>query len=276
MGEQAALERVAEPVTVDSLVAELRDLGVEAGETLLVHSSLSALGWVAGDAQAVVDALRRAVTEEGTLVMPTHTPQYTDPADWSNPPVPDDWIETIRRERPAYHPRRTPTRGMGAIPECFRAYPDVRRSAHPIFSFAAWGAGAAAVVGDHGFAYGMGEGSPLARVYERDGDVLLLGVGHDVNTSLHLAEYRADIGAAGVTREAPVLRDGERVVETFEDIETSTGDFATVGGAFEDQRPEAVTRDTVGAAGARLVDQPSLVDFAVDWFERHRTGDGGN
>lgn len=273
MGEQAALERVAEPVTVETLVDDLRDLGVEAGDTLLVHSSLSALGWVAGDAQAVVDALREAVTEDGTLVMPTHTPQYTDPADWSNPPVPADWVEIIRGKRPAYHPQRTPTRGMGAIPECFRSYPDVRRSAHPIFSFAAWGADAEAVVGDHAFAYGMGEGSPLARVYERDGTVLLLGVGHDVNTSLHLGEYRADIDASEVTREAPVRRDGARTLVTFEDLETSTEDFAAVGGAFEEERTRDVTRGTVGAAGARLLDQPALVDFAVDWFEDNRAGD---
>lgn len=268
MGEQAALERVAEPVTVDSLVGDLRDLGVEAGGTLMVHSSLSALGWVAGDAQAVVDALRRAVTDEGTLVMPTHTTQYTDPAVWENPPVPEEWIPIIHDERPAYRPDGTPTRGMGAIPECFRTYDDVRRSAHPIFSFAAWGADADAVVGDHDLAYSMGEGSPLARVYERDGDVLLLGVGHDVNTSLHLAEYRADIDPTRITREAPVRRDGERTTVEFEDIETSTEDFREVGGAFE--REAGSTRGTVGAAGARLVDQPALVDFAVDWFEANR------
>ncbi|MFB6206573.1 MAG: aminoglycoside N(3)-acetyltransferase [Haloglomus sp.] len=272
MGEQAALERVPEPVTVDSLVGEFRDLGVESGQTLLVHSSLSALGWVAGDAQAVVDALREAVTPEGTLVMPTHTPQYTDPAVWSNPPVPDDWVDTIRAERPAFDPGRTPTRGMGAVPECFRAYPDVRRSRHPVFSFAAWGADAEAVVDDHDLAYSMGERSPLARVYEREGDVLLLGVGHGVNTSLHLAEYRADVDAAEITREAPVRRDGDRVRVTFEDIETTTEDFPAVGGAFEDdQRHDVdVSRGTVGAAEARLVDQPALVDFAVDWFEEHR------
>lgn len=268
MGEQAALERVADPVTVESLVEDLRDLGIEAGGTLIVHSSLSALGWVAGDAQAVVDALRRAVTPEGTLVMPTHTPQYTDPADWENPPVPEEWIPVIHDERPAYRPDGTPTRGMGAIPECFRAYDDVRRSAHPMNSFAAWGADAEAVVGDHDLAYTMGERSPLARVYDRDGDVLLLGVGHDVNTSLHLGEYRADIDAARITREAPVLRNGERTMVEFEDIETSTEDFREAGGAFE--REVGSTRGTVGAAGTRLLDQPTLVDFAVDWFEANR------
>ena len=90
MTERDAVEAVDDPVTVETLVGDLRGLGVEAGETILVHSSVSSLGWVAGGAQAVVEALQRTVTEDGTLVVPTFTAQYTDPAAWSNPPVPDE------------------------------------------------------------------------------------------------------------------------------------------------------------------------------------------
>ena len=268
MGEQAAIEQVDEPGTVSSLVEDLRDLGVEAGSTLLVHSSLSAIGWVAGGPQAVVDALMAAVTESGTLVMPTHTGQYTDPAQWSNPPVPEAWIETIRESRPPYRPAVTPTRSMGAIPECFRSYPGVVRSRHPEFSFAAWGADAEAIAGDHEFDHGLGEGSPLARVYERDGQVLLLGVGYEVNTSLHLAEYRADVSTETVERSSPVLVDGEPVRVEYENIEISSDDFEELGAAFE----EAVgsRRGTVGAAECRLLSQRELVDFAVEWFEANR------
>lgn len=268
MDEADAIDRVDEPVTVSSLAADLRALGARAGDTLLVHASLSALGWVAGGAPAVVDALRRVVTDDGTLVMPTHTGQYGDPASWSNPPVPDEWIDTIRKSMPPFRPETTPTRGMGAIPECFRDYPGVVRSGHPQFSFAAWGADAEAVASDHGFDYGLGEDAPLARVYERDGDVLLLGVDHEVNTSLHLAEYRAEVPKGTVKNAAPVLEDGERVLVEYEDYETSTADFPEVGAEFE--REVGVAAGEVGAADAKLLDQRALVDFAVDWFEANR------
>lgn len=267
MSEGEAIEQLDEPVTVSSLVADLRDLGVDAGDTVLVHSSLSALGWVCGGAPAVVDAFREVVTDEGTLVMPTHT-GYTDPVDWSNPPVPDEWIERIRETMPPYRPAVTPTRGMGVIPECFRTYPDTLRSDHPAVSFAAWGAAAEAIVTDHALDYRLGENSPLARVYELDGDVLLLGVGHDRNTSLHLAEHRADIEKETVTNGGPILSDGKRVWMEYENIEENTDDFTELGADFE--RKVGLTDGRVGAATARLVSQRVLVNFAVGWFEANR------
>lgn len=268
MTEADAVDRVDDPVTVPSLVADLRELGVDAGDTLVVHSSLSALGWVCGGAQAVVDALRETVRADGTLVLPTHTGQYTDPANWSNPPVPDAWVERIPEAMPAFRPDVTPTRSMGAVPECFRSYPDVVRSRHPTFSFAAWGADAEAIVADHPFEYGLGEGSPLARVYDRGGDVLLLGVGHDRNTSLHLAEYRADVPTETVANRAPIREEGERVVVEYDDIETDSEDFSDLGAAFE--RRVGLLEGSVGAAPAKLADQRALVDFAVEWFETNR------
>jgi aminoglycoside 3-N-acetyltransferase len=268
MSEAAAIERVADPVTVTTLVEDLRGLGVEAGDSLFVHSSLSALGWVAGGPQAVVDALQEVLTPEGTLAMPTFTSQLSDPADWSAPPVPGDWVEPIRAETPAYRPAVTPTRGVGAVPECFRSYPGVHRSAHPITSISAWGADAAAIVADHGLDYRLGDGSPLADLYDRGARVLMLGTDHATNTSLHLAENRADLDADPVTECAPIRRDGERVRATFENIPEDTGDFQACGAAFE--REVGAVTGGVGAATARLLDQRDLVDFAVDWFERER------
>lgn len=267
-GESLAIERSDEPVTVSSVVADLRAMGVEAGDALLVHSSLSALGWVSGGAPAVVDALQEAVTEDGTLVMPTHSFQLSDPSAWSNPPVPDEWEPVIRDTAPPYRPAVTPTRGMGAVPECFRNYPGVQRSAHPTGSFAAWGASAESVVADHSLAYCFGDESPLARCYALDADVLMLGTGYGTNTSLHLAENRSDAVSETVTEGAPVLEDGERRWVEFENVAEDTDDFPEIGADFE--REIGVVDGTVGEATAKLVSQPRLVDFAVDWLDQHR------
>lgn len=268
MGERETVERVAEPVTVSSIASDLRVLGVSGGDTLLVHSSLSALGWVSGGPQAVVKALQEVLTESGTLVMPAFTSQCSDPSVWSNPPVPEEWVETIVETRPPFQPGVTPTRGVGAVPECFRSVPDVYRSDHPEYSFAAWGAGAETITADHGFDNGLGENSPLARIYDRGGDVLFLGTDHNTNTSLHLAEHRAEISTERTTNAVSVIEDGECVSIEYADIETSTHDFPALGGDFE--RRVGCATGTVGTAQARLIDQRDLVDFAVEWFEANR------
>src|SRR5579871_1511410 len=123
MSEEAAVHRAQMPRTRESLTADLRALGVQPGMTLLVHSSLSALGWVSGGPVAVVQALLDVLGHDGTLVTPTQSGQYSDPAYWVAPPVPEAWWPIIRETMPAFDPRTAPTRGMGAIVEVFRNWP---------------------------------------------------------------------------------------------------------------------------------------------------------
>lgn len=270
MSETLPEDRSSEPVTTGRIVADLRDLGVESGDTFLVHTSLSALGWVCGGPPAVVDALLEAVTSEGTVVMPTHTPGHSDPAKWENPPVPESWYETIRETMPPFRPAVTPTWGMGGVAECFRSYPEVNRSTHPSLSFAAWGAEAEFVTAGHELDSRLGESSPLARTYDLDGRVLFLGTDHGTNTSLHLAEYRTEGDPGTTTDGAPVLEDGERRWVTYEDVRIDDEDFPTCGAAFEEHEPGAVRTGTVGVGSAKLLEMRPMVDFAVDWFDANR------
>jgi len=270
MSEAEQIARVERPATVASLAADLAALGVLPGMTLLVHSALSALGWVSGGAQAVVLALRAAVGSAGTLVMPTHSTGLTDPADWQNPPVPESWWPIIRATMPAYDPATTPTRGMGAIPDCFRGAADVRRSDHPQDSFAAWGRDAAFITERHELTSGLGEGSPLARLYERDGAVLLLGVGHGNNTSLHLAEARATFPGKRLGQQgAPLLIDGERRWVAFETLDVDAEDFPQLGADFAHDTG-LVRAGQIAAAPALLMSQRALVDYGTRWLTAHR------
>jgi aminoglycoside 3-N-acetyltransferase len=251
------------PATVESLAAELSALGLPAASSVLVHSSLSSMGWVVGGAAAVVLALERVLTSKGTLVMPTHSAELSDPAEWRNPPVPEAWWERIRQQSPAYDVHLTPSSGMGAIPECFRKQKGTLRSEHPQVSFAAWGAQAREMTAGHTLDFGLGDGSPLARLYDKDGLVLLLGVGHESNTSLHLAEYRCPTTARHVKLcRAPVRVDGERHWAAFQDVDIDASDFPAIGGRFAAETG-LVTTGRVAQAPALLMPQRALVDFAV-------------
>jgi len=266
MNESKTIESITLPRTRASLAADLRQLGLEPGMTILVHSAMSKLGWVNGGAVAVIQALQDVLTLDGALIMPAHSGEYSDPARWQNPPIPQHWHQPVRDAMPAFDPARTPTRMMGRIAETFRSWPDVRRSYHPSSSFAAWGRHAKRATDNHELANSLGEGSPLARVYELDGRVLLLGVGYDNNTSFHLAEYRA--GKAAVDKQGgPIMRDGRRVWAWYNDIELDSDVFPEIGTAFD--KTGAVTIGKVGSATCRLFLQRLAVDFAVKWLH-HR------
>ncbi len=262
------------PPTVSSLTADLRALGVVPGMTLLVHSSLSAIAdWVIGGAAAVILALETALTPAGTLVMPTQSSELSDPAGWAHPPVPESWWALIRQEMPPFQPDLTETREMGRIPETFRKQAGVLRSNHPQTSFAAWGKHAHFVTEIHALESALGEKSPLARIYALDGAVLLLGVGHDRNTSLHLAESRANYpGKCTIASAAPLLINGERQWVEFDILDFNDEDFVELGAAF-DQTTGLVKQGKVGQASALLMSQRALVDFAVTWMEANRRGE---
>ena len=257
------------PVTVDSLKRDLLALGVEPGIVLVVHSALSKMGWVNGGAVAVIQALEDVLGPEGTLVMPTHSSGLSDPEEWSNPPVPQDWKETIRQTMPAYDPDLTPCRSMGRIPETFRKGPGVLRSYHPHMSFSARGAQAEFITKDHQLDFGLGEKSPLARLYDLDARILLLGVQHDNNTSLHLAEIRADYpGKKEIKQGAPLMIDGERKWVIINELDEHSEEFKKIGKAYN-RSDRKLQAGKIGNAKSRLIPQRDLVDFAVGWMEKN-------
>lgn len=260
MSEKGVIARSPRPFPRAVLAQQLRALGVEPGMVLLVHASLSQIGYVPGGPVTVIQALQEVLTADGTLVMPAHTSDYSDPAAWQHPSVPSAWVPIVRESMPAFDPARTPTRQMGAIAELFRTWPAVRRSHHPQVSFAAWGKQAQRITADHGLDFGLGERSPLARIYDLDGRVLLLGVGYDRNTSFHLGEVRAECREV-VTCGAPMLVNGRRVWQTYRDIDYDEDEFPQIGAALE--RQGAVTVGTIGLAECRLFLQRTAVDFAT-------------
>ena len=154
--------------------------------------SLSSLGWVCGGAQAVVEASWPSSVTRAPWWCPPIPAGNSDPAAWEDPPVPESWWPVIRASMPAFDPHLTPTAGMGAVADCVlvipgpAAAPTPRSRSPPSAATPRRSRPATASRSSSGSVPRSG-----ARLRPR-GLVLLLGVGHDNNTSLHLAEYLAD------------------------------------------------------------------------------------
>ena len=257
------------PVVKQDLLSAFRQLGIKNGQVLMVHASLSSFGYVCGGAQTVIEALLESVGEDGTVMMPTQTWKNLDPDVGVHWTVSPDYWQRIRDEWPAYDKRITPTNTMGAVAEMFRSWPGTLRSDHPARSVAAWGRHAAYLTENHDLSNIFGEGSPIGKLYELDAFVLLMGVGYDKNTSLHLADAVASYPSKHMSIEhSAVMENGKRVWKEYETLFVDGEDFDEIGADFE--AVNTVSSITVGSSELRLMRQRDLVDFAVGWIEKNR------
>lgn len=253
------------PNTFESLLREFSDLGVTAGMTVMVHSSLGKIGWTVGGPVTVIRALLETLGREGTLVMPAESPNVSDPSSWSDDRVKVDWHEVIRAHLPVFDPLTTPTT-MGAIPEAFRTFPGTVRSNHPMVSVCANGRHADEITKDHALEFCEGKGTPFEKLYEFDAFTLLLGVGFDRCTSLHYAESLVPARRTTVSR-FPIMQNGQRVWMEKPDMASDNGvHFPVVGAEFVKNRP--IRAALLGKADGMLFSTRELVDFAETYFAR--------
>lgn len=256
-------------VTPDDIKSALKKAGVRKGQAIMVHTSLSSLGYVCGGAQSVIEALLESVGGEGTIMMPTQSWKNLDPATGVYWQEPEAWWPVIREYIPAYDKGITPTNTMGAVAEMFRQWPGTLRSDHPARSVAAWGRYAKYLTENHDLSDIFGDSSPVGRLYALDGFVLLAGVGYDKNTSLHLADVRAEYpGKHTVIESSAVLHDGQRIWKSYETLAVDGEDFPAIGEAFE--QTGEVRHAALGNGMLSMMHQRTLVDFAVKWIEENR------
>jgi aminoglycoside N3'-acetyltransferase len=233
----------AREIATREVVDQLRRLGVKHGGVLLVHTSFRAVRPVEGGPAGLVEAFRLALEPEGTLVMPSWTGSDDE----------------------AFDPITTPASAdLGAVAETFWRMAGVRRSGHP-FAFAALGPSARLVTCDPLPLPPHIPRSPVGRVHELDGQVLLLGVGHDADTMLHLAEQLADVPYA-VPKHVTVDADGRDVRVHYWENDHCCQLFSL---ADDWLRGRALQSEgSVGHAHARLFRARDLVALAVEQLRR--------
>jgi aminoglycoside 3-N-acetyltransferase len=257
-------------ITRERLVGDLRALGVRSGQTLIVHASLRQIGWVESGATAVVAALREVLGPDGTLVTGAGTPENSLTSrtfHYNIKGFNSAKVSGFVEQMPAFDPRTMPT-SAGAVAEALRTTPGAVRSDHPQSSFAAVGRDAAELMAGHKQDCHLGEDSPLAKLYQRNASILLLGVGYQSCTAFHLAEYRYAEKPPMRWYSCLVMEEGKPIWLRYQDVVLDDGEFENIGKSLEDKIPVAV--GAVGEAQSRLLPVPLAVDFARDWLAVNR------
>lgn len=204
------------------LAAGFHDLGVDAGDTVMLHASVRAVGAVAGGPDQIHLALKETLTREGTLLMYASCPAHYDEIGRGN--LSDAEERELLDKLPAFDAvTARAARDNGALVEMLRTFPGSLVNAH-VARFVAWGRQAEHLLSAQPWNYAFGHGSALERFVELDGKILLLGCDHDTVTFLHYAEHVADIPGKRVSRfKVPVTENGARVWRDMEEVDTSDG-----------------------------------------------------
>ena len=191
-------------VTKSIIKDKFMELGLKEGDNVLVHSSLKSLGYVKDGIETVINAMIETIGKEGTLMVPTFTPTL------------------------AFDLNNTPSQ-MGVISEKVRQMNGALRSNQPSHSFAAIGRNAKFLVRDHEKTTALGKDSPIAKLLSLDGYVLLIGVGHDKNSLIHLAEILAIVPyMINSSYRQMVVRDGKKKKVKLEELPKCSTSFTNI------------------------------------------------
>jgi len=251
--------------TADDLRTLFTKLGLKATDTCLVHTALSAFGFIPGGEQTLVTTLKETL-RDGNIAMPAQSADWSDPGDWGNPPVRADLQAKVVAGMPAFDREQTPCHMIGLTPEYFRTLPDTHRSNHPTCSMTAWGRDATRICETTTLDLPFGEPGPLQKLYDLDAKVLCLGTPFENATAIHLAD--STIGRPTHLERAPISVDGQPQWVSFAMAPLEPyDDFNEMGAAFMAAQPAAVREEPIGDGRlARVMSMRALVDFARTYY----------
>jgi aminoglycoside 3-N-acetyltransferase len=259
--------------SIEELANDFRKLGIAAGDTVMLHASVRAVGEVAGDPDAIHLALKSALTPEGTLMMYASCPRFYDEVGRGNLTMEQE--RELHQKLPAFDPLTARSdRDNGILVEFLRTFPGSHVN-HHVARFVCWGKQTEYLLASQPWNYAFGADSALERFLLLDGKIVLLGSDHDAVTFLHYVEHIVDIPGKRVARyQVPVMENGCRVWRAMEEFDTSgDGAHANWPDRFFAKIVDSLLVKTenngalVGNAMTHILSARELLDFALPVME---------
>ena len=248
----------------EEIVQQLMSLGIQKGMVLLVQADLQRLGYLIGGEQALIEALIDAVGYEGTLVMPTFTPQLLDPSCQKKTVERVYWDDVRASSFPFDRKLSAP---QDALSLQFLRNEGVVRCYHPLYSFAAWGKYAKLICDRHPLHFGLSKDSPLGKIVEFNGYTILLGCEYESCSMFHLARYSGDQLPIRLVS-APIENNKQTIWKDMLDLDYHTKSFSEIGEAMEER--SVVKTSYIGNGRCRMFSAREAITLATAYFHIHR------
>ena len=261
-------EKIIDTVTSMKDIKNMLIPHVAKTDSCIVHTSLSAFGYIPGGERTIVKALKD-IFSEGNIVMAAQTADLSDPAEWGAPPATEQAQMIIKENMVPFDKNETPIHYIGKTPEYFRTSDGVKRTNHPLYSMCAWGRDADHICRNRKYDMPFDWDSPLGDLYKLDAKVIMLGTDYESCTALHLADSTIDRPLLEET--APVKNEkGEREWITFKNVDEldKYDDFNEFGTYFEEHYPEAIVKIPIYKGFVRIIQMRQLVDSAQIYYRK--------
>lgn len=244
---------------------QLETLGIQKGMVLLIHADTRRLGYLIGGEQVLIEALMDIVGYEGTIIMPTFTPQMADPSCQKKHISRAYWQE-VRDHAMPFDKKLTPPKNCDPLVHQFLRNEGVVRSYHPLYSFAAWGKYAKLICDKHPLHFGLSKESPLGKIAEFNGYVVMLGCEYEECCLFQLARYQGELPIRIIS--APIENNHKTVWKDMLELDYNTKNFSEIGEVMEER--SIVKTSYIGNGRCRFFSAREAVTLATAYFNIHK------
>lgn len=249
----------------EEIIQQLEVLGIQKGMVLLLHADTRRLGHLIGGEQILIEALMESVGYEGTIIMPTFTPQLMDPSCQKKRVNPMFW-EDVRHNALSFDRKLTPPLHCDALIHQFLRNDGIVRSYHPLYSFAAWGKYAKIICDKHPLHFGLSKDSPLGKVVDFNGYVVMLGCEYEDCSIFQLARYNGEQSPIRVIS-APIENNHKVLWKDMLELDYDTKNFSQIGEVMEER--SVVKTSYIGNGRCRLFSAREASTLATAYFNIH-------
>ena len=253
---------IQDVVTKNDLVSMFKRMGLHKGMIVYVQSDLEKYAYINGGAQSIIDALIEVIGYEGTLVTPAFSESLVDPACDRQYLFERDVFDEIRATRLPYYKKKTPSE-CGSLSNQLMCNEAVFRSNHPTHSILSCGKYAKLICDRHPLHFSLGKDSPIDKVVEMNGYVLLLGTKY---SECDIFSYASILSMKNPIRivTSPVEKKGEKEFISMLEMDYDLKDVHVVREMMLER--EVVKEDYLGNAQCAFFQAKEASTLAQGYF----------